>query len=222
MKDYRLNKNRREVFLDFYEYHLKYRAHPGAVYYTFPYIFEKLNMNTEQKLWFVFINGCSQNVVTTYALYKKFPDLKKLELKKFSEYFREHYDKLGWDTDRRYVKNKLEKCIESYIENLDGKTQEEFFNNIGNTKDKYSNFKPIWNKVINDFAYFGRLAGINLDCNDLFLEDITGSKSHRNALCKVLGRDDLDWTKENHVVYNKDTIDWLKDEGEQLLKEAKK
>ena len=232
MKDYRLKENRREVFLDFYEYHLKYRAHPGAVYYAFPYIFDKLDMTMEQKLWFVFINGCSQNVVTTYVLYKQFPNLSDLDVKKFSNYFREHYDKLGWDTDRRYVKNKLEICIENYITNLNGESQETYFKGICNTESPYKNFKRIWHNIMEKFVYFGRLstfsyteylklAGINLDCNDLFLEDITGSKSHRNALCKVLGRDDLDWYKDNEVKYDDITIDWLKKEGEKLLNEAK-
>ena len=43
--DFREPKYRREVFLRFYEYHIKYKSHPGAVYYTFPYIFDKLNMS---------------------------------------------------------------------------------------------------------------------------------------------------------------------------------
>jgi hypothetical protein len=47
MIDYRDTKNRREVFLDFYEYHLKNKAHAGAVYYVFPYIFDLLQMNIE-------------------------------------------------------------------------------------------------------------------------------------------------------------------------------
>jgi len=232
MKDYRLNENRRQVFLDFYEYHLKYKAHPGAVYYAFPYIFDKLDMTMEQKLWFVFINGCSQNVVTTYVLYKQFPDLASLDIKEFSNYFREHYDKLGWDTDRRYVKNKLEICIESYISNLNGESQESYFKRHGNTILPYANFGRIWHQIMDNFAYFGRLstfsymeylriAGVNVDCNDLFLEDISGSKSHRNALCKVLGRDDLDWYKDNEVKYDDTTIAWLKEEGEKLLNEAK-
>ena len=48
--DFRLPKYRREVFLRFYEFHLQNNAHPGAVYYTFDYIFEKLNLTQEQKL----------------------------------------------------------------------------------------------------------------------------------------------------------------------------
>jgi hypothetical protein len=51
-----------------------------------------------------------------------------------------------------------------------------------------------------------------------------GSKSHRNGLCIVLGRDDLDWHSKlnpNFPGYTKDDIAWLKLEGEKLLGEAK-
>jgi len=53
---------------------------------------------------------------------------------------------------------------------------------------------------------------------------MNGSQSHRNGLCKVLGRDDMDWhAKLNPYFqgYNKEIIDWLKVEGETLLNEAK-
>ncbi len=34
--DFRHPQYRREVFLRFYEFHLKYRTHPGCVYFLFP------------------------------------------------------------------------------------------------------------------------------------------------------------------------------------------
>lgn len=228
--DFRLPKYRREVFLRFYEFHLKYKSHPGAVYYVFPYLFEKFDMSIEQKLWFAFINGCSQNVITTYLLWKEFPDLNTLDLDKFSAYFRANYDKFGWDTDRRYEKNKLEQIILSYKENLSGMQQQDFFSeHLGS--DLYDNFQSLWDRVTKTFKSFGRLAtfsyleylrivGLPIDCNSLFLDDINGSKSHRNGLCKVLGRDDLDW-HHNDVKYNTQILNWLNKEAELLLAEAK-
>ncbi|QDP60237.1 MAG: hypothetical protein Unbinned834contig1000_3 [Prokaryotic dsDNA virus sp.] len=227
--DFREPKYRREVFLRFYEFHLKYKAHPGAVYYMFPFFFEKFKMNMEQKLWFVYINGCTQNVVTTYIIFKKFPDLHSLDINELKEWFRKYYLYFGWDIDRRYHKNSFELCVEDYKNHV-GKSQEEFFNSLLG-KDKHDGFKQIWDYVLNKFYTFGRLssfsyieylwiAGLNIDCDNLFLEDITGSKSHRNGLCKVLGRDDYDWNK-NDVVYPDEFIEWLKKEAEILLNEAK-
>lgn len=229
--NFRRPEYRREVFLRFYEFHLKYKAHAGAIYYAFPYIFKELKMNMEQKLLFAFINGCTQNVVTTYFIFQQIKDLKTYNPTKFSLWFRKHYDKLGWDTDRRYVKNKLEDMISSYAKKMEGTTQEEYFKRIMTSGDKYKDFKLLWHEVEGTFEYFGRLAtfsyleylkiaGLNIDCDELFLDDIEGSKSHRNGLCKVLGRDDLDNWKTK-VNYTPEIIEWLKKEGEILLEEAR-
>jgi len=228
--DFRLPIYRREVFLRFYEFHLKYNAHPGAVYYTFDYIFDTLELTQEQRLWFTFINGCSQNVVSTYMIFIQFPDLQDIDMSELRKWFREHYTKIGWDTDRRYHKNVFEDCVQNYIDVLGGRTQEELFSELCNTDDKYKNFGRVWSFVMNKFYTFGRLAtfsyleylriaGLNLDCDSLFIDNITGSKSHRNGLCKVLGRDDLDW-HNNIVKYSENTLKWLEREGKKLLQDA--
>ena len=229
--DFRLPQYRREVFLRFYEFHLKYQGHAGAVYYAFPHLFDRLHMSMEEKLWFVFINGCSQNVITTYLLFTHNPCFDKLNLDELSSWFRIHYLKYGWDTDRRYVKNQFEECVVKYKEVIGDRTQVEFFSELCSSDDPYENFRRTWDFVINNFYSFGRLAtfsyleylkiaGLNLDCDTLFLDNISGSKSHRNGLCKVLGRDDLDWWK-NEVHYADDTIAWLELEGKKLLDEAR-
>jgi hypothetical protein len=200
-----------------------------------PYIAEKLNFSMEDKLWFAYINGCSQNILSTFAIYQEFPSFKNLDTKKLSDWFRENYSKLGWDTDRRYVKNSFEKCVDNYKLLVGDKTQEQFFNDLANTEDPYQNFRNVWDFVINNFFLFGRLStfsyleylrimGLNIDCDQLFLYDMDGSKSHRNGLCKVLGRDDLDWHDKlnpDFEGYTNDIIEWLIKEGELLLNESK-
>lgn len=234
--DFREPKYRREVFLKFYEFHIKYKAHPGAVYYAFPYIFEKLEMTREQKLWFCYINGVSQNVLTTYIIYKRYPDLKTADISEMDIWFNKNWKRLGWDSDRKYVKAKFIECVNNYKGNVykDHKSQVEFFDSLENTDDIGINFEHVWDKVMEDFKYFGRLAtfsyieylkiaGENLDCNNLFLEDLSGSKSHRNGLCKVNGRDDLDWHDSNPDFpgYSKEVMAELKKEGKILLDQAK-
>lgn len=226
--DFRKPEFRREVFLRFYEFHLKYHGHAGAVYYAFPHIFDELNLSREEKLWFVFLNGVTQNVLTTYLIFLQAPS--PLHAHKVSTWFRKNYNRFGWDTDRRYVKNQFEDVIQSYVDLLAGRTQEEMFDQLY-TGDKYENFNNVWDYVITNFKSFGRLAtfsyteylkiaGEPLDCPTLFLDDISGSRSHRNGICKVVGRDDLDWWK-NQVTYDPGTITWLQKEGASLLQEAK-
>ncbi|MES2287292.1 MAG: hypothetical protein V4547_16490 [Bacteroidota bacterium] len=229
--DFRLQKYRREVFLRFYGFHLNNKAHAGAVYYMFPYLFDALVMTKEQKYWFCYINGCCQNVITTYLIWRQIPDLKTINMERFTEWYRANYEKLGWDTDRRYIKNSFEKCILDYKNKIGFSTQEEFFASYCDTPDPQLNFRQLWNYVMNNFNLFGRLstfsyleylkiAGLNIDCDSMFLDDISGSKSHRNGLCKVLGRDDLDWNK-NDVKYSEETIEWLAREADMLIEEAK-
>ena len=86
--------------------------------------------------------------------------------------------------------------------------QQEFFAGFVYSDDLNENFRKAWDVVRNQFYSFGRLATfsyleylrimrVGLDCDQLFLEDMSGSKSHRNGLAKVLGRDDLDWHNSN-------------------------
>lgn len=232
--DFKDPKVRRELFLDFYEFHLKYKAHPGAVYYAFPYMFEKLGLTLEQKLWFVFINGCTQNVVTTWMIFKNFPNIEEITFDSFEEWHRANWRKLHYDIDRRYQKGHMVEMWQNYMENLDGKTQVEFFSALAGTGNPEENFWNVWNKVITDFKWYGRLStysyleylkivGLDINCPSLFLYEKEGSKSPRNGLCKVLGRDDLDWHKSNPTFggYGEDVLKWLEEESHVLLNEAK-
>lgn len=244
--DFRNPIYRREVFLRFYEFHLKYKSHPGGVYFAFPWLSKYYDMNMEDKLWIAFINGCSQNIVTSSMIYEKFPKLQDVNLDELDNWWNSVQSKYkagsGWDSDRKYCKvgkTGFPACVKSYKDSVDGfGSQEKLFNSLTKHNDQYMNFEKVWEFVRKNFLSFGRLStfsyleylriqGVNIDCNSLFLDDISGSKSHRNGLCKVLGRDDLDWWEaeaspnRDFVGYKKETIQWLTKEGEILLQEAK-
>lgn len=244
--DFRDIKYRREVFLRFYEFHLKYKSHPGGVYFAMPWLAKKYNMTMEEKLWIAFINGCSQNIVTTWLIWFKFPSIKDLNLEELNSWWNDNHQKFkagsGWDSDRKYFKigkTGFPQCVESYKKNVDKYgSQEAMFASLCDSENVYDNFEKVWDFVRGNFLSFGRLStfsyleylriqGLAIDCNSLFLDDINGSKSHRNGLCKVLGRDDLDWydVKDSHNPdfegYSKDILTWLEIEGQLLLEEAK-
>jgi hypothetical protein len=234
--DFRHPQHRREVFLRFYEFHLRYRSHPGAVYYTLPYLFKKYRMTMEQKLWFAFINGNTQHVVSTFTLFKRFPDFQRLDMNALTHYFTENYARFGWDTDRRYHKKEFIKAIEAYRTLCDD-SQAEFWKCVERSSAERSEeafFNAAWKTVTTKFWGFGRLssfsyleylriAGLHLDCSQLFLDDMGGSKSHRNGLAKVLGRDDLDWNVATgfNGVYASGQVDWLVKEATALRAEAR-
>lgn len=231
--DFREPRYRREVFLRFYEFHLRYRAHPGAVYYALPWLVR--GADDERALWAAFLNGNTQNIVTTSLVLERFPDVRALDERTLEAWVTTNYARLAFDTDRRYFKKRFVESVACYRKLLGGRTQAAAFGvHLG--ADPRENFRALWAWVSKAFVYFGRLStfsyleylrivGLPVECDSLFLDDLPGSKSHRNGLAKVLGRDDLDWHDSNPAGfagdYGADGFAWLEREGATLLAEAR-
>lgn len=223
--DYRQPQYRRQVFLDFYEFHLKYASHPGGVYYLMPYLKEHYGWNDEEALWFAFLNGNTQNPITSLILHRYAPT--PAHANDLITFYRANYDRLAFDTDRRYHKKSLEDALIGYLA-LVGPSQKTFWDNAAKR-----GFKGVW-AAATQIPTFGRLSaysyseylrimGIDFDADDLMLEDRSGSISHRNGLCKVLGLDQFDWHKSNPEfdgVYPKELISALNETASSLLIET--
>lgn len=229
--DFREHAYRREVFLRFYEFHLRYQSHPGGVYFLIPALRAHYGWSVEQAYWWAFINGCTQHPVTSCVIWEAFPTLpaSEAERTRLAEFMNRHWKQLEFDTDRRYWKAKFWESVESYQEIVaDG--QEVFFSQFAGP-DEFENFDRLWQVVRARFYGFGRLSswsyieylrilGLPVQPRHLMLDDIDGSKSHRNGLCKVLGRDDLDW-REGPPPYDRLLLDWLTEEAGQLMTDAR-
>lgn len=232
-KDYRLKENRREAFLKFYEFHLKYRSHPGAVYQLIPYFSKKYNWDLEQRLWVASINGMTQYFPTTIAIFQQIPEPLKTdeEWYRFNTWFNEHWHNLPFDSDRKWQKVECPKAIGV----LSQKVKE-----YGSLKNLYTgDFDTLWKRVREELHSLGRLGAwsglefvkiaaagdLDFEYNTLMLRDISGSKSHRNGLCILLGHEELDWHDKLNPSfdgkYTSKMLDWLDREGEMLLKECK-
>jgi len=229
--DFRLPEYRREVFLRFYEFHLENRSHPGCVYYAMPWLIERFNLDAEQKLWLAFLNGNTQNIVTTWRIFERFPNVTAGCSLAARAWFDDNYTMLAWDTDRRYHKKSFIPAVVCYAQLVDG-DQSYFFQQLYGNREE-DTFRRVWDTVRSSFYGFGRLTtfsyleylrivGLPILCDDLFLNDMSGSKSHRNGLAKVLGRDDLDWHASTGFMgdYAPGQLAWLTDEAALLLAEA--
>jgi hypothetical protein len=229
--DFRKVEYRREVFLRFYEFHLKYRSHPGCVYFVMPWLAEKHSLDQEQKLWLAFLNGNTQNIITSWMIFERFPS--PADSKGLPTWFEENYDRLAFDTDRRYHRKDFLRSVECYRKLTDG-SQVDYFASVVSAIDEEAGFDQLWPVLRKDFYTFGRLSafsyseylrlmGVPINCSTLFLNDMEGSKSHRNGLAKVLGRDDLDWHKESgfNGDYAEGDIPWLTVEAATLLAQAR-
>lgn len=234
--DFRDIEFRREVFLRFYQFHLKNRAHPGGVYFIFPYLADKYNWSMEQKLWFAYLNGCTQHPMTTLTIFREFPTLPRSssEVEAFTNWNNSIWEKLIVDSDKKYQKGKIPQMLPSYLASLGGLSQEDYFRNKLGNADPKKHFRKVWDSVIGGFEGFGRLStfsyleylqimGIPFEYDSFFMDDLSGSKSHRNGMLKVLGRDDLDWWDKlnpNLKTHTPEITEWAEKEAWSLLEEA--
>lgn len=229
--DFRLPQYRRAVFQLFYGFHLKHRSHPGCVYYLLPELANRLKWSMEDRLWFAFLNGNTQNPITSLIIFRRFPNpFDKKQMATLPKWFEAEKKRLFFDTDRRHHKPLFPQSVDCYLKLMKGsKSQERFF------RDRFAgspteNFNSLWPVVYDTFETFGRLSAFSyleylslslpIEASGLMLDDIEGSKSHRNGLCRVLGREDLDWHESNPSFdgkYSPKILEWLTQEGERLL-----
>jgi hypothetical protein len=223
--DCRLKQYRREVFLNFYEFHLRYKAHPGGVYHYMPYLRENLVWDAEQALWYAFINGNTQHPMTSLLIFNAAPRPKYSE--RAIDFWRANYTRLAFDTDRRYHKKAFPQAVRSLMYLSDGDIISYFYGSAGD------GWPGVW-QACRDIHTFGRLSafsfaeylrimGVPFDCEDLLVGD-SGSTSHRNGLSIVSGNEQWDSHKSNPYFpgeYTPEMIAYLEDVGIDLLSEAK-
>lgn len=201
-KDYRLQENRREYFDALYAMNLEHGVMPGLVYLYMPKLAEYFGWDDEQKLWFAVINGCTQNPITSLVMFNKFPEPPATpdKWRGMDDWFNAHWSELQFDTDRRYQKKDTVKALFTYwkaVKELSGGSQARFWTGLS--------FDGCWSRA-DAIQSFGRLSkfsyleyvyimGFGSDCDRMFFDDKSGSKSHRNGMLFLLGQDELVWDK---------------------------
>ncbi len=214
MLDYRTVENRYKYFDKLYELNLTHGIMPGLVYLYMPALADINNWDNEEKLWFAFLNGLTQNPITSLRLMKQLGQVPPAGamLTRFTDWFNTEWETLQFDTDRRYQKKDTVQAIRTYAQLVaDHGSQEKML--TGKT------YQELWNLVRNNYHSFGRLSsfsyleyvhlnGFGADCDDLLFEDKSGSKSHRNGMLFLLGQDHLIWDKRANNGFNGDYQDF--------------
>jgi hypothetical protein len=223
--DFRRPELRREVFLRFYDFHLRHGTHPGLVWALFPWLAERFGWDEETYAWFCFLNGNTQNPITSLMLLEAAPS--PAQAQAAVDFWRAEYARLEWDTDRRYHKRMFDVAVEGYLAVV-GSRQLDYWRGA-------RSWEGVW-ALATALPTFGRLsawsyleylylAGIHdHDASTLMLADRSGSRSHRNGLCIVSGRDEFDWHDSNPTFdgsYPPDLLNDLGDVGEDLLAAAR-
>lgn len=222
MSDWREPEHRREAFQRFYSFHLKYKTHPGCVYFMLPALAEHYDLDDDGKAWLVWLNGNTQNPVTTQLLLEASggdPDRWEDSVR----FWNDNWDRLQWDTDRRYQKGKFGEATAAWI---DGAGQAPAF---GWKFAGHQGWDATW-MFANGQPYMGRLSAWSMteyakimfpddvpDASTLLLRD-SGSTSHRNGLSIIAGWGNpyLKWDKHDLDLW----VPELEQLGEALLTEA--
>lgn len=232
MKDYRLPEHRHEYFDALYKLNLEHQIMPGLVYMYMPALAERYGWDAEQKLWFAFLNGLTQNPITSLRLFDRLPEMPPAgaKLTQFDLWFNENWETLQFDTDRRYGKKETVEAIKSYARLVSeagsqvalyaGKTYSEAWE----TASKVYSFGRL-----STFSYleYVNLNGFGPDCDNLMFEDFSGSRSHRNGALFLLGQDSLVFDKRAGNGFDgkysdfKKMCSWLNCESEKFLRDFK-
>lgn len=220
--------HRRELFQRFYTFHLRYKSHPGGVYYTLPYMAETYGWDEEQRAWAAWLNGSTQNPVTTLLLMRQGDRPQHAD--RVLNYFNANRTHLPWDTDRRYWRKAFPAATIGYLEQV-GLNQAAYWR--ARAQDGWP---ALW-KAAHNLPTMGRLStwsyleylrilnvGNVTDANTLMLDDVSGSRSHRNGLLLIDGQDHrIAWRFNPGYKpdYTPDDYTHLANLGQSLLDEAR-
>jgi hypothetical protein len=198
--DYRLEQNRREAFIRWYAWSLKYDDCDPAVWAT-NYLNKRYEHNDEQKLWLCWLYGNTYQLPTAWVLMNEFPDFELATVDRTTQWNTTNYKRLRYQTDTKWNKGHLPTMFASYQQFIGGRTQREKLESYyGDTEE--ANFDNLWKSVKSGLHKFGRYstwfylqhlkhtAGVRINPTSLMLDDFDGSRSHRNGLLYALGQED--------------------------------
>ncbi|CAB4168070.1 hypothetical protein UFOVP1666_151 [uncultured Caudovirales phage] len=201
--NYLLKENRREAFIRWYAWSIKYKDCDPAVWMT-NYLNKRYEHNDEQRLWLCWLYGNTYYLPTAWVLINEFPDYELATVDRIETWNTANYKRLRYQTDTKWNKGHLPTMFASYQKFIGNGSQRERLESFyGNTEEE--NFANMWTGVKTNLHKFGRYstwfylqhlkhtASIRISPTSLMLDDFDGSRSHRNGLLYALGMDnDLD------------------------------
>jgi len=200
MLDYRLEQNRREAFIRWYAWSLKYDDCDPAVWAT-NYLNKRYEHNDEQKLWLCWLYGNTYYLPTAWILMNEFPDFELATVDRITQWNTANYKRLRYQTDTKWNKGHLPSMFASYQQYIGNQSQREKLESLYGYNEK-ENFDNVWASTKSSLHKFGRYstwfylqhlkhtAGVPINPTSLMLDDYDGSRSHRNGLLYAVGLED--------------------------------
>lgn len=223
-RDWRLGEHRREAFQRSYTFALETQSFPGMVYSMLPAIADAFGLDADGRAWLAWLNGNTQNVVTSMILLEQAPRWQDWE--KAVAFFGEHFKALEFDTDRRHQKTKFPEATKRWIAGLMDEAESpasawEF--DSGKAAFGYAMQQPFMGRISAwSYLEFVRILLPRVPDVDAWYLQESSSRSHRNALCLLSGYDEAwGWDGEqSEIPFMLDLLPDLHDLAESLLREA--
>ncbi len=192
MTDWRLPENRREALQRSYTFSLRHRSFPGMVYGMLPALAEAFDLDADGRAWLVWLNGNTQNAVTSMLLLEAAPGPR--DWRAAVAFWDAHFKDLEWDTDRRHQKGRFGEATEAWAAEHQGHPADawERASEVG--------WRACWDLALGE-PYMGRISAWSMyEYARILLPDIPdvgswflsapSSRSHRNALALLAGHED--------------------------------
>lgn len=230
-----MNRQRREEFIRWYAWSLKYKDCDPAVWAT-NYLNNRYEHNDEERIWLCWLYGNTYQLPTAWVLKNEFPDFELATVDRMIQWNSANYKRLRYQTDTKWNKGHLPAMFESYQKFIGNKSQREVLESYYGDNEQ-RNFDNLWGAIKGSLHKFGRYstwfylqhlrhtANINIDPTSLMLDDYDGSRSHRNGLHLAIGEDnkydtrltakeysDLESVARDIIVEMKDRFPELKSE----------
>ena len=198
--DYRLKENRREAFIRWYAWSMKYDDCDPAVWCT-NYLHKRYEHNDEERIWFAWLYGNTYQLPTAWVLKNEFPDFELATVDRMTQWNTTNYKRLRYQTDTKWNKGHLPTMFASYQQYIGNQTQRQKLESLYGDNEEQS-FENLWTSLKTNLHKFGRYstwfylqhlkhtAGIRVSPTSLMLNDYDGSRSHRNGLHFAIGEDD--------------------------------
>jgi hypothetical protein len=198
MIDFRLPENRREYFIRYAVWQLR-TSDVDTANPVMNYIFDRNEYNIEQRYWMVKLYSITYDAASALALFNEMPDINLLDYDRIEMINQKYLKSLHIEKDLKWNRGHLTKIIMSYIELLNGNSQEEFFHNLCNS-DSITNYHNIRNALISTYKT-GRYScwfwcqslkeccNLNINPDRMYLGYDTETPT--NGLIYALGMDDM-------------------------------
>ena len=223
--DYRLLENRREGFLQWWAACTDI-GDVDCPLWGINYLNKRYEYNREERYFFAWLYH-TYNLCTAFIVKNECPDQELASEERLEQWNNQNYSRIHYDTDTKWSKGHIAAMYKSYHEFVGNSTQHYKFTLFCQGSPQ-ENFDRLWKVIINDWWKMGRYSawfvlqtykhtcGLPIEPSSLFLNDYTGSKSHRNGLCLAAGKDE--WV--NQRLTPKEYA-WLEGFSQDVIQEAR-